>query len=139
MTGAVVTPAVRPWAAPVGVAAAVAAATIWVAVVDPDRPGHYPLCPFHAGTRLWCPGCGSLRAVHALTHGDLAAAVHRNGLLVAALPVVAYAWVGWLRSPAGGRSGARLRVRTGHGYALVGLILAFGVLRNLPGFSFLAP
>jgi hypothetical protein len=30
-------------------------------------------------------------------------------------------------------------VRTGQGYALVGLILAFGVLRNLPEFSFLAP
>lgn len=139
MTGTVVAPAARPWAAPVGVAAAVAAAATWVAAVDPDQPGHYPLCPFHAGTGLWCPGCGSLRAVHALTHGDLMAAVHRNVLLVAALPVVAYAWVGWLRAAGGARSGARLRVRTGHGYALVGLILAFGVLRNLPGFSFLAP
>lgn len=128
----------RRTAAP-AVAATVVGATAWVAAVDPDRPGHYPVCPFHALTGLWCPGCGSLRAVHALTHGDLTAAVHRNVLLVAALPLVAYAWVDWLRSTGGRRSGARLRVRTGQGYALVGLILAFGVLRNLPEFSFLAP
>ena len=38
-------------------------------------PGHYPTCPFLAITGWYCPGCGSLRAVHDLLHGDLAGAV----------------------------------------------------------------
>ncbi|MEJ2068687.1 MAG: DUF2752 domain-containing protein, partial [Deltaproteobacteria bacterium] len=36
------------------------------------KPGQspiYPPCPFHLITGLYCPGCGSLRALHALFHG----------------------------------------------------------------------
>src|SRR5690606_29528852 len=43
-----------------------AAATLVVATVSPEEPGHYPTCPFLALTGAWCPGCGSLRALHAL-------------------------------------------------------------------------
>ena len=37
-----------------------------------------------------CPGCGSLRALHALAHGDLKAALAFNAPLVIALPVIAF-------------------------------------------------
>ena len=49
---------------------------------DPNRYPFYPLCFFHRATGLLCPGCGSLRALHQLLHGNLATAFHFNALLV---------------------------------------------------------
>lgn len=123
---------------PVAVAAGATAAVTWVGTVDPERPGHYPTCPFLAITGLWCPGCGSLRAVHALAHGDLSAAVSRNVLTVAAIPFLIGVWVGWVR---------RTWTRTpGRGlahplliWAMLAGIVAFWVVRNLPFGSWLAP
>lgn len=109
-----------------------------VAGRNPEQPGHYPICPFHAMTGLWCPGCGSLRAMHALAHGDLGTALHRNVLLVASLPVLAYGWFHWLRNSLDGHH-ARPAPRVFSSLVVVAALLGFGVLRNLPGFGFLAP
>jgi hypothetical protein len=49
---------------------------------DPAQVPIYPVCLFHRVTGLDCPGCGSLRALHELLHGNLAAAVHFNAFLV---------------------------------------------------------
>ncbi|MGA1236046.1 MAG: DUF2752 domain-containing protein [Limisphaerales bacterium] len=48
----------------------------------PGDYGFYPQCGLHAWTGLHCPGCGSLRAVHHLTHGRVLAAAGSNALLV---------------------------------------------------------
>jgi hypothetical protein len=128
----------RGLAAPAMTALAVMAGAAVLGVVSPELPGHYPPCPFQAVTGLFCPGCGGLRAVHALVHGDVVTAVQRNVLVVVLLPCVVLAWVAWIRRrlhdpmavwyPSAAASRALL-------VALVG----FGVLRNLPGFAFLAP
>lgn len=55
--------------------------------VDPRTARFAPVCPFHRVTGLWCPGCGTGRALHALVHGDLARALRLNALAVAAIPV----------------------------------------------------
>jgi hypothetical protein len=118
-------------------AASVTAAGV-LAVRNPEQPGHYPSCPFHALTGLWCPGCGSLRALHALTHGDLSTAAHRNVLAVLALPYLAAAWVGWLGRTLGRPRSTRV-VPAGALWALLFVIVAFGVARNLPATHWLAP
>ena len=64
---------------------------------DPHESGAWGVCPFHAMTGAWCPGCGSLRAVNDLTHGDVLAAASSNLVFVLALPVLALLWVGWVR------------------------------------------
>ena len=70
-------------------------------------------------TGAWCPGCGSLRAVNDLTHGDVLAAASSNLVFVLALPVLALLWVGWVRhSWAGTR-----RVSTGLSTPTVWLLL----------------
>lgn len=129
-------------------AAVALAGTATVAAVDPGEPGHYPTCPFLALTGLWCPGCGGLRAVHALTHGDVGAALGYNALLVLALPVVAVVWLRWLRldaghaPPAAGRVPAGRRGPRAPSYVLASvlvLLLAFAVVRNLPVGAVLAP
>ncbi|MEO9236781.1 MAG: DUF2752 domain-containing protein [Jatrophihabitantaceae bacterium] len=93
-----------------------------------------PLCPLHAMTGLWCPLCGVTRASHALLHGQLGTALQDNLLFVLALPLLALAWWRWT-SPAGA---SRLLPRP----VLASLLLLgviFGVLRNLPVGSWLAP
>ena len=58
-----------------------------LAFVDPRTAPFAPVCPVHATTGLFCPGCGTGRALHALVHGDLAAALRLNVLAVATVPV----------------------------------------------------
>lgn len=125
-------------ARPLLVAGAAVAALAWVGAVDPNEPGHYPGCPFLAVTGWFCPGCGSLRALHALAHGDVRDALARNPLTVLAVPVLVVWWVGWLTRV------LRRRPRSWAApgwtiWALLGVVLVFTVARNLPGAAFLAP
>lgn len=141
------TPAGRPamahrWhrlAGPVSVAVAAAGSLAVVGAVDPNEPGHYPTCPLLAVTGLYCPGCGSLRALHALVQGDVATAVDRNVLLVLALPLVVLAWVRWAARAAGLRPAPRRVLPPRVLYALAAGMVLYGAARNLPGLEWLAP
>ncbi len=95
-------------AAPVATALAALGAVGTIATVDPGEPGHYPLCPLLATTGLYCPGCGSLRAVHALAHGDAATAWSRNPLTTLAVPLLIVLWVRWLARSVQGGPASRL-------------------------------
>ncbi len=123
-------------AAPVRTAGAALAAAVALWFFDPNTRG-IPLCPLHALTGLWCPLCGSTRASHALVHADPGAALHHNALFVAALPVLALLWWRWFRAPVP-RPAARPLPRPVF-WAVVVLVVAFGVLRNLPAGHWLAP
>jgi hypothetical protein len=84
--------------APIAVAAAVVGATAYVGLVDPNTPGHYPLCPTKALTGFDCPFCGGLRATHALAHGDLGSALNHNALVpLVVVPALVALWIVWLR------------------------------------------
>ncbi|HET9442419.1 MAG TPA: DUF2752 domain-containing protein [Acidimicrobiales bacterium] len=99
-----------------------------VAVLDPSRYTLAPPCPLRLATGLDCPLCGATRATHALLRGDVGLALDFNALYVLALPVLAVVAGFWLvrgRRPAW----AHGRALT---WALVGVGLAFGVVRNLP-------
>ena len=73
-------PAWPRWLLVVGV---IAAGTV-LFFFDPVRTWFYPQCLFHTLTGLQCPGCGSLRALHALLHGEIRRAVALNPLLFVA-------------------------------------------------------
>ena len=108
---------------------------------DPRNPGLYPVCPFFGLTGCYCPGCGTLRAVHQLLHGNIPAAFGYNPYSMLALPAIGYSLVaGRLRAyrlPAP----PPLAIPTGWIWALLAAILAFLLLRNLPlaPFTILAP
>lgn len=117
--------------APTAVGLAALGGCAVLAAVDPSAPGRYPLCPFRWVTGLDCPGCGTLRAIHALTNGgQLAAALDHNVLTVVLLPVLMVAWVVWARHSWSGRPAPTLPAAAGYGIAAV--LGAFWVLRNLP-------
>jgi len=97
---------------------------------DPVRVPIYPVCLFHQVTGLDCPGCGSLRALHELLHGNLAAALHFNAFLVLSLPV--FAWLGfgfvWRelhQQPA-------MKIRPVWLWVYLAAFVTFGLLRDLP-------
>ena len=99
-------------------------------VGDRSHGGLLPPCPVHWATGLYCPGCGSTRAVHSLLHGDLRGALAKNPLMVGSIPLIL--WLCLRPHWACCRSSAWI--------ALV-VLLTYGVLRNLNAFPFtlLAP
>jgi len=111
--------------APYRVAALGLAAAVADVAFDPVHR-HVPLCPFHAVTGWWCPLCGGLRAADSLVHGHIGAALHYNVLFVAALPLVLFWWLDWMRT------GRVRRLPRAAIVALIAIAVAFTVLRNLP-------
>ena len=111
-----------------GTGALLAAALAYIGLVDPHNPNSFfPVCPFRLLTGWNCPGCGALRMVHDVLHGDLAAAVADNVVLLVGIPLVA----GWgLLSHRRGKSPLTIPVSA----AVLSTLLAWTVVRNLPGF-----
>lgn len=116
------------------VAAAVAALAVALALLfffDPARSPFYPKCMFHALTGLQCPGCGSLRALHALLHGQVRRAFAFNPLLFVVTLFGAYLVLRKKLKPNGPDPMASRLVWWGAPI----LIVLFWILRNLPAFS----
>ena len=127
-------------AAPLAALAGTAAAFAYVGTVDPNQPGHYPVCPLLHYTGLYCPGCGGLRAAHAVAHGDLVTALGANALAVLFFAALGCAGAGWLVRAVRGRP-PRLPMPAGRWpwWALGVLLTVFTIGRNLPFGAALAP
>ena len=109
-------------------------------VANPNAAGSLlPPCPFHWLTGIYCPGCGTTRALHALLHLDIRGAWAMNPLLVLSLPFVALLLANqFFTLPAGWRPIAR-RIGDARPWAVV--LITYAILRNLPWepFAWLAP
>jgi Protein of unknown function (DUF2752) len=130
--------AANTWAAVAILLAAAAGAAAMLFFFNPAQYNIYPVCQFHRLTGLNCPGCGMTRALYALLHGQFALALRDNALLVAGLIFCALRGGWWAVRKALGKP-------VGHFFPpkllwpLLGVVLVFGVLRNLPAFAFLSP
>jgi len=121
-------PSAARLAPPVIVGVVAVLATAVATVVDPGGT-RLSLCPLLALAGVACPLCGGLRAVHALSQGDLPAALSFNALLIVTLPLLVLGWAAWVRR-ATSRSGPV--VPTWVVWAGLAVAVVFGVLRNLP-------
>ena len=102
----------------------------------------FPACPFYAMTGLYCPGCGTLRCLHALLHGDLRSAMGFNAMTVLLAPVLLAAWLSVGVAAFRGRGSPKLWVAPRWiGLSLAGALGLFWLLRNVPvdAFSWMAP
>jgi hypothetical protein len=125
---------------PAGVAVGGLALGVLLHVRDPHDSGAYGFCPYLAITGHPCPGCGGLRATNLLTDGDVVGAISSNVLAVVLVGVLAVAWVVWVVRRWRGERDARMIVLSPRVGALVlTLVVAFGVVRNLPFGAWLAP
>jgi hypothetical protein len=111
-------------------------------VIDPSDATWFPVCPFYAATGLYCPGCGTLRCLHALLHSDLRSAIDYNALTVLLLPTLVVAWLSVGLAGVRGRHPPRVwKAPPWTGRVVVVAVGLFWILRNLPPapFSRLAP
>lgn len=95
---------------------------------DPSTSAIFPPCPTNALTSLYCPGCGTLRAMHALLHGDVKEALSQNILAVIFIPILPamYFFPKYFRKPIVPA-------------AMLAIFILYAILRNTETFSFLAP
>lgn len=85
-------------APPAAVAVLAGAGCVAVLLGDPTTPGGpLPTCPTKALFGIDCPGCGGMRMLYSLLHGDLPAALHYNAVSLLLLPLFVWAWVAWTR------------------------------------------
>jgi hypothetical protein len=108
---------------------------------DPATSRIFPPCPVHYLTGWYCPGCGSLRAIHQLLHGNLRAAWAMNPLTVVLLPFLSYGLLSSVLFELRGRGLPQPFLRAVWIRALCVVIVLFGIVRNLPlhPFDWLAP
>ena len=92
-----------------------------------------PRCSLHEFTGLHCPSCGNTRATYALLHGDIAGAFRQNAAFVIALPFLAFGAARvWMACVFPGKlKPLPFRWRYSYSILLIGLVVLFGVLRNL--------
>lgn len=106
-------------------------AAIWVG--DPTTPnGPLPVCPTKALLGIDCPGCGSLRMVYSLMHGNLLAAARFNALGLAAVALLVWAYVSWTYGRLVGRRIRGWQHRRWAAVVTLSLVLAWFVVRNIP-------
>lgn len=97
-------------------------------------------CPFYRLTGLYCPGCGSGRAVQALYRGHIIQAIRYNILLpLLGLPSLAVLIHEYLRIVFPAMKLKPVFVSQSAVKAVIAVVVAFWVLRNVPSLSFLAP
>jgi hypothetical protein len=107
---------------------------------DPATSGRFPPCPFLVLTGYYCPGCGTLRALHQLLKGNFAQAFAMNPLILVCLPFLLSPGGSWVAQCLSRRPPARILPAIYIRLLAVAVVL-FGVLRNLPMYPFalLAP
>jgi len=119
---------------PIVCAAGVAASATFLAGNNPSAGGiHFPACPFHQMTGLWCPACGLTRGTYQLLHGHLAAALSYNIFTPLVLAGLILAWCAWLPVSWGAAPRAMpLWIRQMLTSIVPAVLIAFAVLRNIP-------
>ena len=125
--------------APLLVGAAGAAATALLHGRDPHAAGAYGYCPFLAVTGHPCPGCGGLRAVNDLSHGDVVAALSSNLFAVALVATLAVAWTAWVARRIRGVDDRMVVLSDRTLGVVLAVAVVFGVARNTPWGAWLAP
>ncbi len=104
--------------------------------------GNPLVCLFHLITHLYCPGCGSGRALLALMHLDIGAALGYNALFVIfLLPLAYYLLKQYLRFVFQKDLLPFPELKNTVGYSIIIIFIVFGFLRNIPVYPFtlLAP
>lgn len=94
-------------------------------------------CPSNALFHIYCPGCGSQRALHYLLHLEWKEALRHNALFVGAVPIFLIGFVNWVRNEIFQQNVSINFLQNKKVLiALFILILLFGILRNIDRYPF---
>ena len=124
------------------ISTAVLAIALLYFFIDARGGDFFPHCPFHSLTGLYCPGCGSQRALSALLHADFLEAANFNILLVLSLPFITYsALVAVVNAFRKNKIKQRVFYSPFFVKTVLAVVVGFFILRNIPSYPFtlLAP
>ncbi|WP_394344565.1 DUF2752 domain-containing protein [Confluentibacter citreus] len=108
---------------------------------NPSQSTLFPKCPFYSFTGLYCPGCGSQRAIHKFLHGDIFEGLKHNFIIMVLPMVLIYDWSVILFNKYSNQKIKNILHYSKVTYSIFIIILLFWILRNLSfyPFSILAP
>lgn len=110
---------------------------LFLALIDPEKAGYIPACPWRQLTGLYCPGCGSLRAIHAITRLRFDQAFAYNILFAIFLPFLFWFFAVNLVIAFRGPDKVKSFLDPSLSKALLGVILVYFVIRNIPVYPFI--
>ena len=110
-------------------------------VLDPVKNALFPSCIFHSLTGVYCPGCGSQRALHSLLHLDLAGVISYNFLFLPAALLLLYHYTRPLLNRMFKLNLPNIFYRKNTPWIILTVVVVFWIARNLPWHPFceLAP
>lgn len=110
-------------------------------IYDPTDFDFFPKCPLHATTGIYCPGCGSQRALHSLLHLNIAGVIGYNAIFLPSLLLVGQHYVMRFMEYRDGRQRKLLLYHPKAPWIILSVVLTFWLLRNLTIYPFelLAP
>ena len=102
---------------------------------------YFPGCFFKEWTNLHCPVCGATRCLYAILHLDIEQALAWNPLFVILMPFLVFGALRTMYTMWTGKTAPGYRLPAWATKYLLGLILAYWILRNIPVYplTLLAP
>lgn len=95
----------------------------------------YIYCPFHKITGLYCPGCGITRMIINITKGNFYQAFRYNPLLFILIPIAILLFINYLSKYKLINQKTQEKIYI----FLIIILIIFGIIRNIPFFSYLKP
>lgn len=124
----------------VAAAALIASAALLYLYFTEEGSGAGIPCPIYSFTGLYCPGCGISRALRSILHLDFYRALRYNAAFTISFPFIfAYISALILSYIANGEDKVSNKIPVVIPYVAAGIFILFGIMRNIPAFSFLAP
>ncbi len=124
----------------VAAAAFIAAAALVYLYFTGEGEGAGIPCMFHQITGFYCSGCGASRALRSILHFDFYQALRYNAIFTLCLPLFTVYFTSlsfsYIRF---GKDRISEKISMKIIYIFVAAALIYGILRNVPAFSFLAP
>ncbi|MFL6466817.1 MAG: DUF2752 domain-containing protein [Pyrinomonadaceae bacterium] len=109
---------------------------VFVWFFDPSQAGFFPVCPLYRITGFACPGCGLTRGFHALFHGDILTALDYNALIPLVSLLLGYIFASLFSVVLRGKGLILANWNLIFLWVTLGVLITFGVLRNLPFYPF---
>ncbi len=109
--------------------------------INPSEVDFLPKCPLYATTGIYCPGCGSQRAVHNLLNFSLIEAIRYNSLLILSMIILGYHFSIIIINKVFKKHIYNYIYHPKTPIIILVIVIIFWILRNIPvyPFSLLAP
>ena len=121
-------------------AAFIAAAALIYLYFTGEGEGSGIPCLFYKFSGLFCSGCGASRALRSVLHLDFYQAIRYNAFFTLMLPLLGgyfcallFSYIRYGKDKISGKIPMKALM------ILIAVAIIFGILRNIPAFSFLAP